>query len=667
LLAAEAGHADMVGFLLEAGKVYARQESKDGKTSLASTASAGHTNIVKLSLDTKKANLDSTDVSGMATFSNHMEMQTPIKVTRGPELGGADSTGVFYRRQRVFRWAGEATFPAWEWSTIGDTNGHVAISHTWGTSSDLRNKVIAGVLVPVSTWKYDNLENWIRHNLSGSWIWMDILCIPQNEGEEVISTCLQSIPHVFNAAECVHVLLEDHASIQLPTYEQFDEMYASRDTEYGATDPQVRRLPVMELCKRWLDDNKALLPDLAWLQRLWTRQEAQYSRTICFHSVASAARPDRGTIQSLRTNIQTLGPIGQLSASMVESRWDLMCKVFIELAAARGSPITGLGGRQRQQEGGLVMALRELRAARRVTRKSQDYVLALFPTFAWYVVPEAARTHSTIHLLRDALCQFESVTKQVVMRPTMDGIFQSERLGTRTEQEKMFRDPRDSFEFFSTMTTVGEHERQVDGSVKLVPCGVGQLIEWTLDVDLEDWTQILSAVCIEKNLRSLERQYAMEALAEELQMTEHYRSALWGFMVGRHTDLLAALPDRKTVVAWITCVHLIISYNELKRVTKDGASIMLTKVANDTRLYPTIISTGSNHRENLLIYLAPHTNIFSADIAFLGYRQEGKNCCLIGSLGGYIHEPFYGALDECHLAINAWDFWVEKPCLGESK
>lgn len=349
---------------------------------LALAASARPTNIVKLLLDTNKANLDSTNVGGMATFSSHLKMQARVEVTRDPDLGGTDSTGVSYSRQKVFRWAGEATFPAWEWSTIGDTNGYVAISHTWGTSLNLRHKVIAGVLVPVSTWKHDNLEHWIQHNLSGSWIWMDIFCVPQNEGEEVISACLQSIPHVFNAAECVHVLLEDHAPLQLPTYEQFDEMYASHDSVYMMNDPQIRRLPVMELCKRWLDDNKALLPDLAWLQRLWTRQEAQYSSTICFHGIALATRPDRGISQSLGTNIQTLGPIGQLSASMVESRWDLMCRIFIELAAARSSPITGLGGRQRQQEGGLAMALRELRAARRVTRKSQDFVLALFPTFA---------------------------------------------------------------------------------------------------------------------------------------------------------------------------------------------------------------------------------------------------------------------------------------------
>lgn len=158
----------------------------------------------------------------------------------------------------------------------------------------------------------------------------------------------------------------------------------------------------------------------------------------------------------------------------------------------------------------------------------------------------------------------------------------------------------------------------------------------------------------------------MEALAEELHMTEDHRSALWRFMVGRHVDLLATLPDRQAVISWITCIHLIISYKELERITIDGASIMLTKVANNTRLYPTIISAGSSHRESSLIYLAPHANNL-ADIAFLGYQQEGNNCCLIGSLGGYVHESVYTGLDRYHLAKNAWDFWMEKPCLGESK
>ncbi|KAH0029169.1 hypothetical protein KCU78_g3430, partial [Aureobasidium melanogenum] len=286
-----------------------------------------------------------------------------------------------YRRQRVFKWTGEANLSDWVWSTIGDVDEYVAISHTWGSESNLTTKIIAGVLLQVSTWKHDNLEQWIQKNLSGIWIWMDILCIPQDDGEECISACLQSIPQVFNAAECVHVLLEDHTPLKLPTYEEFDEMHARNNMEYRATDPQTRRLPIMELFKQWADDNRAFLPKLAWLQRLWTRQEAQYSSKICFHGVATATGPSMGRNSSPKTDIQPFGPIGQLSSSLVGDRWDLMCKIIIELAAGRGTPVAGLGGIQRQRIGGLVMAFCELRAARRATKKSQDYVLALFPTF----------------------------------------------------------------------------------------------------------------------------------------------------------------------------------------------------------------------------------------------------------------------------------------------
>jgi len=336
-----------------------------------------------------------------------------------------------YLEQKVFRWSTQILESAWEWNVIGNVDEYIALSHTWGDGPSLLETTIAGIEMQVSTWKRDNLAQWIQQKLPDTWIWMDILCIPQRGDQRLVATCLQCVPQIFHTATCVHVLLEDQAPLlAIPTYDEFDEDYACQNEAYGTIAPKACRLPIMELVKQWAIKNEISLPNSAWMQRFWTRQEAQYTSQICFHGVG----PIKDHHDS-RPQVQTepLGLMGQLPSSMVMLEHDVMCKIFIELIAARGTPIAGLVGRERQRAGGLVLALRELRAARRATKKSQDYVLALFPTFDWYDVPELARTRSTFDLLSDALCQFERSNNRVVLRPTMDGIFSYGQPQSRTE------------------------------------------------------------------------------------------------------------------------------------------------------------------------------------------------------------------------------------------
>ncbi|KAK5113152.1 hypothetical protein LTR85_010970 [Meristemomyces frigidus] len=525
-------------------------------------------------------------------------MEGPSRSTDHTEaLGFQKYAGVgpptSYPQQKVFRWstAGE---PDWDWSTVGDTDSYVAISHTWriaGKRSELFETVIAGEKVDVSVWKRDNLAQWIKRVLRDRWVWMDVMCIPQSGDKSVIRACLQCIPQIFNGAECVHVLLEDQAPLpNLPTYEELDKSYAREDRAYNAAPLSARRLPVMRLVKEWFSVNNFDVPDLAWMQRFWTRQEAQYASRIRFHGVG-LTRDNIVPHQQVR--IETLGPIGQLSSSMVTSKDDVMCTLFIELAAARGVEVAGLEGRVRQRNGGLVMALRELRAARRVSTKSKDYVFALFPTFGWYVVPELARAYLTLELLGDALRQFERSEGQVVLRSTMDGIFPPALARSPTGQASNFEDPHSSYDFFSTMTTIGHCQRQADGSVNLIATGPAELVEWVSAADRATWTATLSAVCIDQAVQiHQERHFAMEALEKECGISGDEQWALREFVITRNVTPLAALEDRRMVIAWITCIHLVLTYRELDRITRDGAQLMLTKAAGLTVLHPAIIGSS---------------------------------------------------------------------------
>lgn len=410
-------------------------------------------------------------------------------------------------------------------------------------------------------------------------------------------------------------------------------------------------LPLSRLSK----EHHCSLPDPVWMQRFWTRQEAQYAKQISFHGVG----PTKDYVHlTSPVETQRLGLIGQLSSSMVVRQYALMCEIMIELIAARSKPIAGLLGRQRQRAGGLVMAFRELRAARRTTKRAQDYVLALFPTFDWHRVPDSARTRSSYELLYDALQQFESSNDRIVLRPTMDGIFSSERSQARREQENMFQSLKNTFDFFSTFSTIGHCRRGTDGSVDLIATRSADLNEWPdSEIDEERWLCTLADIRGREPLTSSERYFAYEALEIELDLSPDESFALREFLLPGDASPLASLPDRAAVIAWLTCIHLIFSHRKLRRVIDSGARMMLVRVAGTEHLCPAIVAGSWKRDQTLEVFIAPTHDVSSADIAFLGYVQESTQCSLVGSLGGYTHNSLLTRLDSHYQATNAWDFW----------
>lgn len=151
----------------------------------------------------------------------------------------------------------------------------------------------------------------------------------------------------------------------------------------------------------------------------------------------------------------------------------------------------------------------------------------------------------------------------------------------------------------------------------------------------------------------------MEALIEELNMTEEHQAALQAFVRERRFERLAELAEREEVVSWITCIHLFISYKELRRVADNGARPMLVRTASSARIYPALVSARWNQEQDLLIYSAPNINMPDAGIAYLGYAEGDVHCHLVGSLRGYLAHPLTQRTEPRILALNAWDFWAK--------
>jgi hypothetical protein len=396
------------------------------------------------------------------------------------------------------------------------------------------------------------------------------------------------------------------------------------------------------------------IPNPDWLQRLWTRQEAQYATAIAFHGVASTD-DFQGVIppHSLVQVHKSFGKMMQLATSMVIVDPPKVITIFRELVAARGTIISELSGWQRQQRGGMHMAVKELRAARRKTSKPADYVLALFPTFDWYRVPQNARNQSVVSLLDDAICQFETKKGTTTLFPTMDGIF-----GRRDD---MFRGglnghPQNTFDVYCCLTTIGHWERNHAGNVG---AGVNEgsqveVVEWDVGVEENVWKEQVDSVCIHRRLEydSLERWFAYEALEEELTVTGDEIYALREYVLSRNPIPLAKLPHRDKVIEWITCIHLVISHAELRKTLEKGGRCVRAKTAE--RCYPALVAGKYRQNDELSIYVAPTTDLPDAGIAWLGCKTGDTSCHLMGSVGGFLGAPSALRTAPALYAANGW-------------
>jgi hypothetical protein len=220
--------------------------------------------------------------------------------------------------------------------------------------------------------------------------------------------------------------------------------------------------------------------------------------------------------------------------------------LFCESIAGRGTVIAGLSGWERQQQGGMFMAVQELRASRRKTSKPADYVLALFPTFNWYTVPDNARNRSVGWLFADAVGQFERSRGTAVLFPTVDGIF-----GTRegVAAGGLCQAPENTFDVFCCLTTIEHWERNGDGAW-VNEAGTAEVVEWDVSAEQTRWKEQVRSVCIHRHLEysSLERLFAFEALEGELVLTNEEKDALREYVLSRSPVLLSELPDRDRVI-----------------------------------------------------------------------------------------------------------------------
>lgn len=309
-----------------------------------------------------------------------------------------------YRRQRVFRFdqtRGEGKWTTSKLGTISDLQQpFAAISHVWGEPELMVPFVLAGVSCMGSAWKRDYLIPWFINHLPSTWIWFDLVSIPQGDGA-VPSECLNSIPTVYQQATCVHVLLEDSAPI---TIEDIDSPEASLLVEW------MRHATL---------DQGHSVPNPSWLNRLWTRQEAQFAKTLAFHGV-SDPRPAIFTLHESQL-LMPIGPIMQFATSLSINDRAVVVEVVRAFVECSGRPVANLPGLQRQQQGDLYMAMNELRASRRETKWWTDHVVAVMTAFPWYTAPTMNRRDNTLVVshLRSAFRTRASVQATDVFSPAV--------------------------------------------------------------------------------------------------------------------------------------------------------------------------------------------------------------------------------------------------------
>jgi len=526
-----------------------------------------------------------------------------------------------YRKQQLVRCLKSDKATRWEYSEIG-TKTYIAISHTWG--SQLETQTIAGKEVQVSPWKAQHFEDWVEETIPNEWFWMDIFCIPQVE--ESVAACIQSIPYIYSHAECVYVLLEDQMPLSLPSFHEFAQTYFEQPLNAG------RSLPILELVTAELQRRSIAYPNPDWIYRLWTRQEAQYAKAISFHGVAESRQAESNT-RSQRA-AYGLGRLCQLASSM-GTNWEQTSELLLEMIAARGRRMIDLPGLGLQQIRGLHSALSELRVARRRTSKPRDYVLALFPTFPWYQVPEDARQQELESLLNDALKQFENTRHCTILPITRS--WRIPYVAPRLTQENVRLAPDHTFDIFSRFATIEHCRRSSQSNPRswLNEEARVSIIDWNLGV----WLDVLSSVCIGHTLQynSLERYAALEALLEENQgnISLEQQDALREFVLCRNPIPLSLVEEREDVIKWISCIHLLITSRELRHALGSGAYLALVK-ADDTRLYPALLYGRTS---NIYIYTLPSADTPDAGIVWLSERTGNHECRLVGVAGGYLARP----------------------------
>ncbi|KAJ1565494.1 hypothetical protein HK096_002461 [Nowakowskiella sp. JEL0078] len=296
----------------------------------------------------------------------------------------------------------------------GNDAPYEIISHVWGMDP---KRLVAPPSLDGCTWKIpifsqsklDCVIGWLSDRDSGSPVWIDVLCMNQDDQREVNGQ-VASFPTYYKDAAACHVLLDSTSpdgkdeccdGNRLSSWaEELQNLTARINTDHVAC---MKRIG--ELHKRW---SGIITPD--WFQRVWTLQEAILPKSIHFHRMC----PKHATYHSIGEWPDLVKIIGthRVVADWTVQNPGSVLSVGLESAQLMGKVgkmdddvrsvevIRQLyhdydGGSFPHKDGvfathdGIKLIISCLRKQSRQTSRQHDYVygiLGIFPTFADFVV-----------------------------------------------------------------------------------------------------------------------------------------------------------------------------------------------------------------------------------------------------------------------------------------
>ena len=291
------------------------------------------------------------------------------------------------------------------------SDDYIAISHVWGNPATISSISIEGVKgkVSLSPGKIDILNILQRGDIcGGSWFWMDLFCIDQSPNAPIsISQQLAAIPAVYKHSRCVKILLESPICTEWTAIAN-RTIFENPADEQAFLDWEIhhsRRCPHMP----FLDP---------WFERLWTRQEGLYGMRL--EAVLLNPIPCTRVIPANHSVPESWSHIGSMQEKRIAALYFAEDKLlyhglsrqdaekfalpfYIDLCYRHRAVVIAYNGEMGPHSSYSPIA--GAWRSTRITTKTRDYFLAVFPDVTGYVMPKEPRKMTFEMLLLHAFGQ----------------------------------------------------------------------------------------------------------------------------------------------------------------------------------------------------------------------------------------------------------------------
>jgi Heterokaryon incompatibility protein (HET) len=297
---------------------------------------------------------------------------------------------------------------------------YLAVSHVWGEA--YWQKEIPGVdfELLVSAEKAKFMAEKLKSIIGTQYFWMDILCVEQRDKAARIAVT-QHIPTIFRLAQRT-ILIRDGGGIRDCCVRAMGDL----DTWLRDKSPCRERLVHHH---RTVHEGENIAE--AVLSRLWVLQEVVLSDTIEFVRCDDVERRRDDDIhevefESLTTGLLTMSAAwaeyGKLTGSSQDRDHLDFARAFFNCGSISRIPIA----RHCPQFPTHLEFITQSWSTRR-TGKPRDFILAVMPQYAFYTLPEDARTMTFAQLFVDCFNQLEAKCKESWLAPLIMGRFDAAR------------------------------------------------------------------------------------------------------------------------------------------------------------------------------------------------------------------------------------------------